>query len=498
METELKLLLDPASRSVIESHPLFAEAETNGEIRKEVTTYFDTPELELRRRGISLRVRRSGSGFIQAVKLDAPDGNIGVRGEWEWRVASASIDHAKLVSLPDAAASVRHVADRVQPIFVTKIKRKVWHLALDQATSVEAVLDEGKVQADDRQAPICEVELELKQGSRAPLFQLAIDLADRAGLRYGSQSKAERGYELLSDEFPPRPHASSLSLGRKATIADAFPSLVQAALRELAAEIRGAASRNVEAVHRMRAAIRKLRTLLVLFAPHLDEAAAQRFNGVLRDLGGVLGQGRDWDVFLTETLPEAEAHLDGAALNLLRPAAEARSAQAHAEVSEAMRASLLTGLILGLGAWTADAGWLRGTEPDEPLRDLLPHLLARLEKKVRKRAKHLDGLAAEDLHALRKSLKKLRYSVEDVQSLFKRKPVHRYLRSLKAVLSVLGEINDASVTVGRVGDVAPQERPELAPSAAALLKWNEHRRGEALRKLDGKLQKFLAEEPFWA
>lgn len=498
MEMELKLLLDPASRSIIESHPVFAGAAAGKQQREETTTYFDTPDLELRRCGTSLRVRRSGSRFIQTVKLDAPAADIGVRGEWEWPVASASLEPARLASLPDGAAAVRQVVDRVQPIFVTEIQRTVWHLALDQGTSVEAVLDQGVVQAGARRAPICEVELELKQGSTAPLFQLAIDLADRAALRYGSQSKAERGYGLISDEMPPRQPTSGLVLDRKATIADSFPRLVNAALRELVAEIPGAASRNVEGVHRMRAAIRKLRTLLVLFAPHLDRAAAQGFNGVLRDLGRVLGQGRDWDVFLTETLPEAEAQIHGATLNLLRLCAEARSAEAHAAVSEAMRAPALTGLILGLGAWTAESGWLGGAAPDALLRDLLPQLLARLERKVRKRAKHLDGLAAEDLHALRKAVKKLRYSIEDVGSLFKHKAVHPYLKSLKAVLAVLGAINDAAVTVGRVGDVAPRERPELAPDAATLLKWNEHRRGKALRKLNGKMKTFLAQEAFWA
>ena len=213
----------------------------------------------------------------------------------------------------------------------------------------------------------------------------------------------------------------------------------------------------------MRAAIRKLRTLLVLFAPYLDRAAAQRFNAVLRDLGRVLGAGRDWDVFLTETLPKAEASMEPAGLALLRAPAEALSAEAHARVGDAVESPQLTGLILGLGAWTADAGWLREAEPDALLRDLLPQLLTRLEKRVRKRARHLDGHAAHDLHDLRKALKKLRYGVEDVEPLFKHKRVSHYLKSIKDILAVLGDINDAAVTVERASEVAPPERPELAP-----------------------------------
>ena len=216
----------------------------------------------------------------------------------------------------------------------------------------------------------------------------------------------------------------------------------------------------------------------------------------MRDLGRVLGESRDWDVFLTETLPRAEA--DGEAwLNLLREPAEARSAAAHAAVTDAVGSQRLTELILGLGAWLAESGWLRDAEPAAALHDLLPELLTRLERRVRKRAKHVDGGAVEDLHELRKALKKLRYSVEDVGPLFKRKAVHSYVRSIKAVLGVLGTINDAAVAVKRVGDVAPPDRPDRAAAAASLLRWNARHSAKALQKLDGKLERFFKAEPFW-
>ncbi len=497
MEIELKLLLDAASRSTVESHPAFAAAAAQAETRQETTTYFDTPDLTLRQRGASLRVRHAVSRFVQTVKLDASGATIGARGEWEWDVASASPDLAKLNALPEEAAFVREAAERVGPVFKTEIERTAWQLALGQGTEVEAVIDQGSVEADSRRAPIFEVELELKAGSPAPLFELAIELAERAGLRYGPQSKAERGYRLVSSEAAPKRRTEDLDLDRKVTIGEAVPLLINTAVRELAAEIPGAASRNVEAVHRMRAAIRKLRTLLVLFAPYLDRAAAQRFNAVLREFGRVLGAGRDWDVFLTETLPKAEASMEPAGLGLLRGPAEALSAEAHARVGDAVESPRLTGLILGLGAWTADAGWLHEAEPDALLRDLLPQLLTRLEKRVRKRARHLDGHAAHALHDLRKALKKLRYGVEDVEPLFKHKRVGHYLKSIKDILAVLGDINDAAVTVERAFEVAPPERPEFAPAVAALLRWNDDRRGKAIRKLDRKLHKFLGATPFW-
>ena len=495
MELELKLLLDPAARGIVESHQAFAAV--GSEEREEITTYFDTPDLCLRQRGTSLRVRQSGPHFVQTVKLDDPGAGLGVRGEWEWPLESAKLDPARLSELPRGAALPGEIIDRVGPLFSTRIKRKIWHIELDQATEVEAVIDEGIVRARRRQAPISEVELELKAGPSGPLFRFAIELADRAALRYGSQSKAERGYGLVSGDVASHGKPSPVHLAKGATIGMAFPRLLSAALQGLAAEIPAATGGDVEGVHRLRAAIRKLRTLLVLFAPHLDVAASRRFNAALREIGAVLGEGRDWDVFLTDTLPQAEKESGGATLRLLADPAETRRRAAHARIGDVMRGPKPTELILGVGAWAAEPGWLRGVDPDARLVDLLPDLMHRLARKVQKRAKHAPLGSLDDLHDLRKAMKKLRYAAEDVGSLFGDKAVHRYLRKIKSVLNLLGEINDAAVTVRRIDDVAPQDRPDLASAAAAALAWNEARRVGAMDDLKGKLRKFRAAEPFW-
>ena len=495
MELELKLLLDPAVRSVVESHQAFAAV--GSEEREETTTYFDTPDLCLRQRGASLRVRRSGPHFVQTVKLAEPGAGLGVRGEWEWPLESAKLDPTRLAELPRGAALPGEIIDRVGPLFSTKIKRKVWCLELDEATRVEAVIDEGVVRARRRQAPISEVELELKGGPSGPLFRLAIELAERAALRYGSQSKAERGYGLVSADLAPHRKPAPIALAKGVTVGIAFPHLLNAALQGLAAEIPAAAAGEIEGVHRLRAAIRKLRTLLVFFGPHLDEAASRRFNIALREIGAVLGEGRDWDVFLVDTLPKAGKEAGGAAVKLLAGPAETRRRAAQARIEDLMRGPKPTELILGMGAWAAEPGWLRGADPEARLIDRLPDLMHRLARKVRKRAKHVPTGSLEDLHDLRKALKKLRYAAEDVGTLFADKAVHRYLGKIKSVLGLLGEINDAAVTVRRVDEVAPQDRPGLASAAATVLAWNEARRVAAMDALKSKLRKFRAVEPFW-
>ena len=496
MELELKLLIDGVSTGPIESHPAFVGGKAFR--RKHLTTtYYDTPDLALRQRGTTLRVRRSGKSFVQTVKCDDPQAVLGERGEWEWPVGSAEIDIDKLAELPPGLALVKDIAARVEPLFLTDVDRRTWLIELEGGTAIEAAIDRGVARAGASEAAINELELELKEGTRAPLIRLAIDLCGRADLRYGAQSKAERGYHLLAAGLPPRRDVEPLRLPEHASIADVFPRLVNGALVEFAADMAAAGDGDVEGVHRLRAAIRKLRTLLVLFGPDLESEATSRFKASLRELGTVLGRGRDWDVFLTETLRRARADSGEASLDLLIEPARARRDAAHAAIRDTMLGPGPTRLLLGLAAWTSETGWLSNPAREVPLRAQLPHTLGRIERRVVRRARHSEDEDAETLHDLRKAMKKLRYSAEDVGSLFKSGPVERYVRAVKATLSVLGEINDASVAIARAGDVAPPDRPELAPAAAILLGWNEKRLKKALDKLQGKLRKFKASKPFW-
>ena len=496
MEVELKLLIGSAETETIETHPAFAGAGT-AKRRHLVTTYFDTPDLALRRLGASLRIRRTGSKYVQTVKLDDPQADLGARGEWEWPVGSPNPDLAKLDGLPDGLDAVREAAAGAEPLFVTDIERRTWDIETAEGTLIEAAIDRGVARSGDRTADIHEVELELKRGAVGPVIRLAIDLADRAALRYGAQSKAERGYGLVSPDLAPRERPGAPDMPDDTSVGAAFPRLLNAALTTFAAEFPLAGRGDVEGVHRMRAAIRRLRTLLVLFGPNLEAEAAARFNASLQDLGAVLGRGRDWDVFLTETLPRAREASGDASLDLLGPPAEALRVAAHEGVSEAIGGLGPTRLLLGMAAWTTEPGWCARKSFDTALRDALPKMLDRLERKVRKRVRQVDGAEVEPLHDLRKSMKKLRYGSEDVGSLFKHKDVDHYVERIKSTLSVLGEINDAAVTTARIDEAAPPDRPEFAPAAAALLAWNDKRLAKALHKLDGKLHKFKAAENFW-
>ena len=81
---------------------------------------------------------------------------------------------------------------------------------------------------------------------------------------------------------------------------------IDAALVHLLANVGPAERADVEGVHQVRVAVRRLRAALALFKPHLPPVTLGRFNDELRRLGGIFGRARDWDVFVCETLSIAE------------------------------------------------------------------------------------------------------------------------------------------------------------------------------------------------
>ena len=92
VETELKLALSPSVAESVFSVPVL-QANRAGKPKSQrlVTTYYDTPEKDLARRGVSLRVRREDDKRIQTVKSAGDSGVANSRGEWEWPIESESL-----------------------------------------------------------------------------------------------------------------------------------------------------------------------------------------------------------------------------------------------------------------------------------------------------------------------------------------------------------------------------------------------------------------------
>ena len=163
-EVELKFCLPPGgSRAALEASPALAAAEAKQ--HHEVTTYFDTPDGLLDRAGLTLRVRRSGNTYIQTVKSRSKGRSVATsRSEWEWPIGQDVPDVGRLAKTRALAKAAQAIKGRLEPVFVTDIRRTTCLLHLDGNTVVEVAIDEGSIEAGRAREPVSELELELKGG----------------------------------------------------------------------------------------------------------------------------------------------------------------------------------------------------------------------------------------------------------------------------------------------------------------------------------------------
>lgn len=481
-EIELKLELTREAADALQGAPPWPG---DPEIARQRSIYFDTPDLALSKAGLSLRIRRSGRKRVQTVKADgAGAAGLFVRAEWERPVRNDQpvLDDANPVrALPGGAA------DAVGPLFEVRIERRGWTVRENGAT-VELVLDRGEAAAGERTTPICEVELELKQGDPAALFALARRIDAVAPVRLGVQSKAERGYRLAGPAAN-MVKAEPVMLAGEMTAAGAFRQIVQSCVRQFRLnEALLLVGRDAEALHQARVALRRLRSALAIFKPMLAGSASAALGGELRWLAAELGQARDLDVLLDRAGPDA----------LHGRVAAAREA-AYDRVGEVLASPRARALMIDVAEWTVGGDWLRAadtqSERDATARDFAVSALDRFRRKVRKDGRDLDRASDEARHEVRKDAKKLRYASEFFASLFEhrreRRRHRKFVAALEQLQDQLGALNDLAT--------APELLEKLGfaddPDAAGLLAGDS--RGTLLKCAAKAHEELIDRRRFW-
>ncbi|WP_263080742.1 CYTH domain-containing protein [Endozoicomonas sp. Mp262] len=162
-------------------------------------TYFDTPDRALNKARVALRVREKEGLYFQTLKTRGHSINgLSTRGEWEWPLTSRELDFSLLEALQlEALEGIAY--DSLTPLFATDFRRTRWNLVWDEPYArIEAAFDRGHVQAKGRQSVICELELELLEGSEQALIRMAEQISRDVHLTPSDKSKAERGFELLN------------------------------------------------------------------------------------------------------------------------------------------------------------------------------------------------------------------------------------------------------------------------------------------------------------
>jgi CHAD domain-containing protein len=251
-----------------------------------------------------------------------------------------------------------------------------------------------------------------------------------------------------------------------------------------------------------------LRSALSLFGDTLPEENREFFPAELRWLSGELGDARDLDVFLAETLdPMLLQTPDRDDLHRLAEVAREMREVAYRRVCTALDSRRYTGLLLALGAWNAGRRWRNQPLTPEsarlfaPARETGRELLDRLYDKARRRGSRVGELTLDEAHRLRIALKKLRYAGEFLSRLYPHRHARRFVRRLRRLQETLGHLNDQTTAHSLLERVIAQGAPAAAPdhqwAAGYVSGWTSRVAREKLRPLEKDWKDFSKQDPFW-
>jgi inorganic triphosphatase YgiF len=420
------------------------------------TAYFDTRDGIVRRAGYSLRVRKAGGRYVQAVK-HKPGAAAGlfVRREWEAEVPGFAVDETALAKTPLKKLLEAEAGPPLKLQVRSRFRRTIW-LVRHKGSEIEVVLDEGKVTAGKADSPLCELELELKSGKARALFALAGEIGAALPLRLGVLSKAERAYALAERTLGEAARAEPVVLPVQASEGGAFRAVAQSCLRHYRLNEMVLLERcDADALHQARIALRRLRSALSLFRPTVRGKDYQALREEAAWLAGQFSDARNLDVLLAgeDGLRAGEAVRE----RLLKA-----RAKAYDRVEAALGSERVRSLMLNLSLWIEAGAWRFRDRARRDLGGLAAEQLNRQWRRVRRLEDKLGKAAPDDLHRLRLDVKKLRYSAEFLAGLSAKRPKQvrreRFVWALKELQESLGDLNDAEAAQAITGRLAPELR----------------------------------------
>jgi inorganic triphosphatase YgiF len=486
-EVELKLALAEDHQARFLRHPMLKQA-----VERHVGTldniYYDTAGLSLRRRGISLRLRRKGRDWLQTVKLaGSSSAGLSSRPEWETPYSGhfdfSPVDNQpvqKWLARPDLLA-------RIVPICETRFRRITWRFPAGSG-HVLLTLDRGWIIGNGRREAISELELELAGAPVSAIFELATQLAQRVSLTPSVLSKAERGYRLHTGAPQAPVKAGTVALSATMAPADAFRRIALDCLQHLQLNHPGAlTSEDPEYIHQMRVATRRLRAALRLFGPVLPDDIAAPLRDPLAVLTRQLGRARDLDVLLSEIAnPVLAALPDEPRLPALASDITNRRYAARAQA-----VALLAAPDYGRTLLTALESLHVLPAIDPASAGLAGFATGRL-RRLRKNLRHLVAAAGINdparLHSLRIGVKRMRYALEFFSPLAPAKTAHRAIRVLARAQETLGQLNDLNSAGAMLMDCAGDD-PRLREAVTLIGGWHGPRYAKLLATVARDLER---------
>jgi CHAD domain-containing protein len=447
-------------------------------------SYYDTPDWRFFTAGYALRLRQASARNEVTLKSFGTEAD-GLRRRRELNQplpASDGVRHSgrALERLDgDVGARVRAVVGKAHLTRLFEIRTQRNPIAIRNADAqlAEIVLDDVVIVAGRRSSRLQRVEVEARAAdgaAGATLSEFIDEFRATCALVPATHSKFEIG--LRAHALQP---GAPVNFGQPAAAEHAgddpsMGDLAFAVMREhfavfLSREPGSRLGEDIEDVHRMRVATRRLRAAMSLFRDYLPEVAPSLRNE-LRWVGRALGGVRDLDVQLERI---REWHADGMSLypdalrgleSLLRDERE----RARAHLLQTLDQERYERFVADYSAMLR-AGPGSSPAATRRARSEMPNLIQKRYVKVRAAGDAIDDDSpAEALHELRIRCKRLRYALEFSTGLYP-KAVRNYLSRLIELLDLLGSHQDAHVAIQQMRGLGLTHQRELPPQTLFTL-----------------------------
>lgn len=213
---------------------------------------------------------------------------------------------------------------------------------------------------------------------------------------------------------------------------------------ELTSHAPRAVSGDPDAIHDMRVASRRLKSILAVYRRAFTTADSEHLRTELNWLADNLGQARDPEV---QRLVLRTLDVDSDTAHALDAAGAVMTRQAQATLVEALESERYQILAKGLTTFGAAPAWT--SKAQRPTAKLVPtalrRQLARLDSRIDTAQTTLRPHADERLHAARKCLKRTRYATEAAVPLWGA-DAKDLARQLSLAQDALGDHNDLVAT----------------------------------------------------
>lgn len=374
-------------------------------------TYFDTADLRLAGAGIALRRRTGGTDDGWHLKISrGPDERIEVQ-------RPLGRDPA---SVPDALADL--VLARVRrrplvPIATLRTHRVVRHL-LSPGDRPLAEIADDRVTGESGSAVSAwrEVEVELADGDRDLLAAVGARLQEAGAQPSGSSSKLARLLALEGDDETPTAGPGSTA----GEVVLAYLAAQTAVLLDVDPFVRVDAP---DAVHKMRVAVRRLRSALATYRRLLDRSVTDPVRDELRWIGRVLGPVRDSEVIRDhlreEVAEQPRPAVVGPVSRRIDHTLRAEHRDAHRQALTELGSDRYLALLDAVEE-VARGSALSGKRVDRRARKQVPREVRRTFDRMVEFVEQADAAAAPEetdrlLHEVRKAAKRVRYASESAE-----------------------------------------------------------------------------------